>query len=347
MLSLSSCRDDEVLTDIAYEPQPYEVVTPEGYPRLEVPDDNPMTQAGGALGRELFYDPILSGDGSMSCASCHKQELAFTDNLAVSTGIDGIAGRRSAMSLVDVGFFYRGLQWDGKITTLEEQALLPVEDPIELHHTWPNVVEKFREHEEYPTLFRQAFGIEKGSEITKELAAKAIAQFERSLVSSGNSRYERALVGRADLTDEEIMGFEIYFDQNSELPDGQCFHCHGGPLFTDNDYRNNGLDTAPEFDSFKDLGRGEITGVRSDNGKFRTTSLKNIELTAPYMHDGRFSTLEEVLDHYISGGHPSINKDALMDSIDLDNKEKAAVIAFLRTLTDEDFINNPTYSNPN
>lgn len=345
---LGSCKKDGVdLTDISYDPIPYEVVSPTGYPQLEEPAGNAMTVDGVALGRELFYDPILSVDSTMACASCHKQEKAFTDGLAISTGVDGIAGHRSSMSLVDVGFFYNGLFWDGRSANLEDQALLPVEDPIELHHRWPEVIEKFKVHADYPTMFRKAFGIESDAEITRDLASMALAQFERSLVSSGNTKYERVLDEKDVFESDELMGFEIYFDKDITLPDGQCLHCHGGPLLTDNEYRNNGLDVAADYDDFPDLGRGEVDGEFINKGKFRTPSLRNIEHTAPYMHDGRFETLEEVMDHYTSGGHPSINKDPLIDSIFLNVEQKAAVIAFLKTLSDDDFLTNEAYSNPN
>ncbi len=352
LVGLSSCRKDVDLTDIEYNPQEFRIAIPATdppYPQLEIPADNPMTIDGVALGRALFYDPILSADGTMSCASCHKQELSFTDGLAVSTGIDNIAGTRSSMSLLDIGFFYRGLFWDGSVSTLEEQALLPVEDPIELHNQWPDVVEKFREHETYPELFRKAFGIESDADITKELAAKAIAQFERTLVSSGNSKYDRVISSATDIfTDQEQMGFEIFFSEGlTGFPDGQCFHCHGAPMLTDNSFRNNGIDEALDSLDFKDLGRGVATGSSADNGQFRTTSLRNIEHTAPYMHDGRFATLEEVMDHYSSGGENSWGKDPLILDIKLNEEEKAAVIAFLKTLSDEDFLTNPAYSNPN
>ena len=148
------------LTDIPYEPVDYELVVPCGFPTMEIPADNPLTVDGVQLGRFLFYDPILSADSTMSCASCHLPSGVFTDNLAVSTGIDGIAGTRSSMSLLNVGYFYNGLFWDGRASTLEEQALLPVEDPIEMHNTWPNVVAKLQVHENYPKMFRKAFGID-------------------------------------------------------------------------------------------------------------------------------------------------------------------------------------------
>ena len=199
VLIVSSCKDpsgpsedpEGDLTDIPYNPVDFDLIVPDGYPEMEIPADNPMTVDGVELGRFLFWDPILSADNSMSCGSCHFPVGGFTDTLPVSVGIDGIPGRRSSMALMNVGYYYEGLFWDGRSTTLEEQALLPVEDPIELHNQWPNVVQKFKEHEFYPEMFRKAFGIDNTSEITKELAAKAIAQFERSMVSSGQSKYDR------------------------------------------------------------------------------------------------------------------------------------------------------------
>ena len=207
VLGFLSCSDDPAvktfedrdLTDIEYNPQTLEINYPATFPRLEQPQDNIMTVDGVELGRHLFYDPILSADSTMSCASCHFQSSSFTDNLAVSTGIDDIAGTRSSMSLINAGFYNTGLFWDGRADNLEDQALLPVEDPIELHDTWPNVVFKLQCTDNYPVMFRKAFGIEKSSEITKELAAKAIAQFERSMVSSGSSKYDHRYLRKGRL----------------------------------------------------------------------------------------------------------------------------------------------------
>ncbi len=355
---LISCNDDVAvsggssnsgmsLTDLPYNPERYEVVTPASYPELENPADNPLTVDGVELGRHLFYDPLLSVDSTMACASCHLASGGFTDNVAVSTGVGGLTTQRSSMSLVDVGFHLNGLFWDGRVQSLEEQALLPIEDEIELHHSWPEVVEDLQNHAEYPARFRAAFGIENTDEITRELAAKAIAQFERSIVSSGQSLYDRIRAGQAIAPSEEVlMGLRIFFDDDPNLPDGQCFHCHVDPLFTDNLYRNNGLDSVPDFSGFKDLGLGGFTGEQVENGRFRTPTLRNIEFTAPYMHDGRFETLEEVMDHYVSGGKPSINKDPLLDSIQLNEEQKAAVIAFLMTLSDTTALNDPRYAKP-
>jgi len=336
------------LTHIAYNPDSLTIVVPDSFPIFEQPADNVLTADGVELGRHLFYDPLLSRDESMSCSSCHLPASGFTDNLSVSPGVDGIAGNRSSMALLNVGFFYTGLFWDGKVQTLEEQALLPVEDPIELHTTWPEVIDKLKEIPEYQERYRKAFGITNSSQIDKFLTAKALAQFERSLVSSGQSKFDLIKSGQEVFTDKETIGRDIFFDLDPfGLPDGQCFHCHAGPLFTDGTYLNNGLTEAETHDDFPDNGLGDVTGLFSDNGKFRVPTLRNIALTAPYMHDGRFNTLEEVMEHYNSGGHPSIGKSSLMDSINLNAFQQEAVIEFLHTLTDTTFVNDPRYSDPN
>ena len=197
------------------------------------------------------------------------------------------------MSLLNVGFYRTGLFWDGRINTLEEQALLPIEDPIELHDDWDGVVEEFRAHELYPELFRKAFGIDDRTEITKELAAKALAQFERIMISSGNSKFDRVLRGEAFFTIDELNGYDMFFDNVATLPDAECGHCHNVPLMTTNEYENNGLIEAATLNDFKDIGHGAVTGDPFDNGTFRVPTLRNISLTAPYMHDGRFATLED------------------------------------------------------
>ncbi|MEL6864527.1 MAG: cytochrome c peroxidase [Bacteroidota bacterium] len=349
-----ACKDDdnnggmEVGSDlehIPYDPQPYAIPEPVDFPLLITPEDNPTTVDGVRLGQFLFYDPILSATNTMSCSSCHLPNLAFTDGKAVSTGIDGIAGTRSSMSLLNAAYYNKGLFWDGRSNTLEEQALLPVIDPIELHDTWPNVENKFREHSDYPTMFRKAFGISDKSEITKDLAVKALAQFERILIS-GNSRFDRFLRGEANFTPAERRGYDMFFDISGNVPDAECSHCHGGPLLTTNDYFNNGLDGVDNLEDFEDLGYGPVTGDYFDNGRFRAPTLRNIVLTAPYMHDGRFETLEEVIDHYNSGGHYAQNIDPLIRKLELTEEDKDQLLKFLHTLTDTSYMNNPDVLNP-
>lgn len=333
------------LTDIGYSPIEFQPEIPSNFPILEVPEDNPLTVDGIKLGQHLFFDPILSADSTMSCASCHFPEAGFTDQLAVSTGIDGIAGKRSSMSLVNIGYAYTGLFWDGSAQTLEEQALLPVEDPIELHNSWMNLIPKLASSPLYQELFRKAFGIETTAEITKELAAKAIAQFERVIIS-GDSKFDEEERGEYFYSEEENEGFVMFFDEDPDILDAECFHCHSAPLLTDNSFRNNGLDEVSDLSDFTDLGRGAINGNPLDNGKFRVPTLRNITLTAPYMHDGRFETLEEVLDHYSIGGHFSPNRDPEMVKLDLTDDQKQNLITFLHTLTDTSYLSLEYLKNP-
>lgn len=338
------------LLHIPYDPQPYQLVVPAGFPAFPQPQDNPLTTAGVQLGRFLFYDPILSGDSTMSCSSCHLPTAAFSDNTDFPRGIDGIAARRSSMSLVNVAYYNKGLFWDGRVSTLEQQALLPVEDPVELHNTWPNVEMKLQRHERYPEMFRKAFGISATDEITRDLTVRAIAQFERIILSSGESKYDRFLRGAYFPTDDEIAGHDMFFDSDDFLPDAECGHCHTGFLMTTNEYRNNGLDSVgplmEDLLNYDDKGLGAVTGRLLDNGLFRIPTLRNIELTAPYMHDGRFATLEEVVEHYNSGGHNTINEDPLLYPLGLTDTQKSQLVAFLRMLTDDQLADNPDLLSP-
>ncbi len=346
----TNCPDNDIIEG-TYDPQEYTLEIPEWIPTGPIlPEDNPMTVDGIALGRHLFYDPILSSDSTQSCATCHQQDKAFTDGLALSKGVLGLEGRRSSMSIVNLAYNNDGFFWDGRSATLEDQALLPVEDHVELNESWANVEEKLRRHPDYPLMFRKAFGIEKKSEMTKDLVVKAISQFERTLLSF-NSKYDQVVwKNDEEFTPQEEMGKSLFFfeDAPQQLDHPGCSHCHnnGDRFFTNNKYFNNGIEDVDDITSFPDLGRGEVTNSVYDNGKFRAPSLRNIELTAPYMHDGRFQTLEEVIEHYMSGGHGVENEDPNIKQFTLTDEEMAAMIAFLKTLTDEEFINNPAFSNP-
>ncbi len=357
-LAILSCGNDDTpeecgvigdLSDIPYNPEDYLLVKPDGFPSMLIPSDNPMTIQGVKLGRHLFFDPILSADSTMSCASCHFPSLSFTDGAAVSVGIDGIAGTRSSMSLMNIGYAEKGLFWDGRVNTLEEQALVPIEDPIELHDTWENVESKLIAHPSYPEMFREAFGIEDRSEITRDLAVKAMAQFERTLISS-NSKYDKVIFqGLAAFTDSEARGLSMYTDEGlAGLPDAECAHCHALHIGTTDDYFNNGLDSVGSLTEFMDLGLGAVTQDTFDNGKFRAPTLRNIALTAPYMHDGRFETLEEVIDFYNeSPNHAnSSNVDANIRPLELTDQQKEDLLNFLHTLTDTVFTQNPAFQSP-
>ncbi len=311
-----------------FNPTPYIIETPFGFPEMVIPEENPMTEEGVALGEKLFKDPILSANNSQSCIDCHRIQSGWSDPNQFSTGIDNIQGTRNASTLTNVGW-NNSLNWDGSSTTLESQAFEPVVNPIEMHNTWSNVEEILNTNEEYLTLFKNAFNIDY---IDSSHVVKAIAQFERTIISS-NSKFDKYLKGEIQLTPSELNGYAIF---NTEK--GDCFHCHGTQLFMDNLFHNNGLDIEP----FTDLGLGKITNNNTDNGKFKTPTLRNIEYTAPYMHDGRFSTLEEVVDHYDSGGKFSSTIDPLMKKVgvglQLTNQEKEDLIAYLKTLSEPDFV---------
>lgn len=338
---MGGCNDDP--DDGPHVTTPYFLQIPQGLPPMDafIPDDNPMTVEGVALGRKLFYDPLLSGDNSQSCATCHRQEFGFAEQQRFSEGIDGSFGNRNAMALINMGWNQFGFFWDGREATLEAQALKPVTNPIEMNTTWPEVEAKLNAHADYPLLFKQAFDVDRIDSLT---VAKAIAQFERTLIS-GNSKFDKWYNQQIlQLNDSELRGFVLYTTEGAD-----CFHCHGlGGLITDNRYHNNGMDT----DFSADPGRYLVTGDDGDMGKFRTPTLRNIELTAPYMHDGRFFTLEEVVEHYSEHVLMSETLDPSMELVgvggaQLTPQEKQDLVAFLRTLTDQDFLVNPDHSDPN
>ena len=350
VLSLAACHDsidlqEGDLTHIAYHPELYVMDVPPGFPALEQPPGNLMTVDGIQLGRKLFYDPIFSIDSTVSCSSCHQQKYSFTDGLAQSNGVAGKTPR-SSMNLVNVGLTYHGIFWDGRVASLEEQSLLPIEDPIEMANTWENVEQRLRNHPVYPGDFRRAFGIENVEQIDRNLAAKAVSQFVRTITSGTESKYDRFIRGEIFLEENEYNGYLMFFNLDPNLPDAQCGHCHNAPLLATNDYFNNGLQEAADLESIPDKGRGLITGDPIDNGKFKAPTLRNITLTGPYMHDGRFKSLPEVLDHYASGGKSSPNKSTFMFNLFLTESEKADIIAFLLTLTDSSTLTNPAYKSP-
>jgi cytochrome c peroxidase len=335
-LSLLGCRKD-VNPDADPGPEPYELVIPRGLPPMKIPPTNPLTKQGVELGRKLFYDPILSANNTMSCASCHNQAFGFTDNgKQFSTGIDGIAGTRNSMNLINLGY-QREFFWDGGSTDMESQVLGPIQNPIEMHETIANVISKLNRHQQYPALFKSAFG---GDTITSNMVMKAIAQFERTLISV-NSRYDRYKRGELALTSQEMIGMALYESADK----GDCTHCHAlGGTFSDFEYRNNGLDSV-----YRDAGRYLITLNRLDSGKFKTPSLRNIALTAPYMHNGRFATLRECVEHYNTGFKDSKSLDPVLKVTRkgrLTSQEIDDIVAFLHTLTDTSFVNNPNFKKP-
>jgi cytochrome c peroxidase len=299
----------------------------------DLPRDNPLTEEGVELGRQLFHEVRLSGNNRQSCASCHAPASAFSDSpKRVSAGAFGEEGTRNAMPLFNLAW-KREFGWDGMASSLREQVLRPIEDPLEMHGNIDHTVVKLKEDAGYQTLFQKAFG---SAEISGERVALALEQFLLTRISS-NSRFDQASRGEANLSDEEKRGFQLFFtefDPRREQLGADCFHCHGGANFTNHRFANNGLDTEP-----KDLGRYLTTLLESDRGKFSVPSLRNIELTAPYMHDGRFATLDDVIEHYSAGVQSSLTLDPNLakhpeSGIPLSSSDKAALVAFLKTLTE-------------
>lgn len=351
IIFITSCvkeavKDDDINPIVPTSPTPYQLIIPQLFAQYinapVIPVDNPLTVEGIALGRKLFFDPILSGNGTQSCASCHNPQTSFSDTARFSTGIDGLQGGRSAMPIFNMAWNWSGkFFWDGRANSIEAQALGPVVNPIEMHNTWQNAVATLQNHSLYPNLFRAAFST---NIIDSGLVVKAIAQFERTLIS-GNSRFDQYLNGQISLTPQELDGFNVFMTENR----GDCFHCHGNaanPLWTDNLFHNNGLDA-----TFTDNGLGVISGNAADNGKFKTPSLRNLAYTAPYMHDGRFATLDEVINHYSEGLQYSPTIDPLLKyigqgGVQLTASDKAALKAFLLSLSDDSFINNPAFQQP-
>lgn len=334
-----------------FSPTPYALQIPGNFPPMPIPANNPLTVEGVRLGRHLFYEPRLSGNNTMSCASCHLQEHAFSDTSRVSTGIDGIQGTRQSMALFNLGWEDRFF-WDGRALTLEEQIFFPVRDPIEMHETWPNAVAKLQADPAYVQLFSRAFGT---TTIDSVQASKAMAQFLRTMISA-NSKFDRFMRGEEQLTVQEQLGFQLTLLEGGVPPispfgqgGADCFHCHphGGGRFTDGLFRNNGLKPESEW---TDLGLGGFTGLPQDRARFKTPSLRNVAVTAPYMHDGSLQTLEQVIEHYNSGGHPSPTTDPNMKftsgGLQLTPQKKQQLIAFLHTLTDWEFLTDPRFSDP-
>jgi cytochrome c peroxidase len=319
---------------------PYRLEISERLPKASLPEDNPLTVQGVELGRRLFHDPRLSINNSQSCASCHQQPAAFSDPRRVSLGAEGQPGRRQSMPLQNLAWA-KEFFWDGRVKTLREQALLPIEDPTEMNEKLDRVIAKLEADAEYPALFAAAFGKAAGdSAINAARIGLAIEQFLLTLVSQ-DSRYDRAARKIETLTEQEKLGLQLFITEHDPrlgLRGADCFHCHGGNLFTNHQFANNGL--APRDG---EAGRMEATKLQIDRDLFKAPSLRNVAVTAPYMHDGRFRTLEEVIDHYDHGIHRSPTLDPNIakhppEGLGLTAEEKAALVAFLKTLTDDAFL---------
>lgn len=318
------------------------------------PTDNPITNEGATLGRVLFYDKKLSANNTVSCASCHKQDKGFSDDIALSIGFEGQETRRHSMTLINARYYQRGrFFWDERAATLEEQVLQPFQDDVEMGLTLNELVSIVEAQDYYANLFENAFG---SAEVTSDKIAKALAQFVRSIISF-SSKYDAGRVqvnnpgqNFPNFTAQENLGKDLFF---RTIPNGggACFGCHTTEAFISANPgpQNNGLDAF----SSEDFGAGEVFTNPIFEGRFKTSTLRNIEDTAPYMHDGRFATLEEVVEHYNSGiqNHPTL-APALQDAngnpvrLNFTEEEKQALVAFLKTLSDDSLASEEKWSNP-
>lgn len=304
---------------------------PAGFPPIPVPPDNPITEDKIVLGRMLFYDQRLSRDANLSCASCHRQQHAFSDTTAVSRGTHSEVGLRNAPPLINIAYS-RAWFWDGRARSLEEQITAAITSPIEMASDTLLIAERLNAIPEYQTAFRRAFG---RSPSVKD-AVRAIATFCRVLLS-GASRYDRFRQGDTSaLTAAERRGMQLFFSTRT-----QCASCHSGIFFTDFDFHSIGVHS-----HYYDRGRFYVTGNERDIGKFKTPTLRNIALTAPYMNDGIFPSLEIVLEHYNNGGKPFVNKDSRIRPLGLSSSELDDLRAFLKALTDSTFITDPRFAQP-
>lgn len=303
------------------------------------PLNNPVSDAGATLGRVLFYDTRLSANNTTSCASCHQQAKGFSDDAVLSEGFQGGLTRRHSMGLANARFYPNGrFFWDERAATLEEQVLQPIQDSVEMGMDLTTLIGLLNSTEEYPVLFREAFG---SSDISQEKISFALAQFVRAMVSY-QSKFDAGVnIGWDNLSDAEYAGLRRFLSM--------CGGCHQGVLQNGRRAMNNGLD---DISTDVDRGLGEVTGLASDDGKFKVPSLRNVAVTAPYMHDGRFQTLQQVIDHYMTGiaNHenldPRLQTNGQPSRFPLSQKQKDELIAFLHTLTDEALLTDEKFSDP-
>jgi len=344
VLAINACKKDPA--EEAPSNLPY-VLSYGAFPDPELPADNPLTTEGVKLGRMLFYEKMLSRTNTQSCASCHMQQFAFTDTATLSLGVKGLKGKRQAMSVFNMAWHTNEFFWDGRAHLLRDQSLMPIQDELEMDEKLDNVISKLQASPLYPKQFKRAFGTET---VTADLLSKALEQFMMTIVSN-SSKYDDYLAGKATLTPEEERGRYLFFTEyNPGFPaisGADCQHCHSGANFENDLYMNNGLDKDVDI---ADIGREKVTGDPADRAKFKVPSLRNVALTAPYMHDGRFKTLEEVVNHYNlvenSGTLDPSFQQQLPGGLLLSEADKAALVAFLKTLTDKKLVSNPEYSSP-
>lgn len=333
LLTFSSCSDE--IIEPLQKDEAYTLETPSGFPKMTFDvTGNPVTVNGVALGKKLFYEGKLSRNNTISCGFCHIQEYAFTHHgHTVSHGIDDRLGIRNTPPIQNMAFL-KNYTWDGVSHNLDERSLVPITTDFEMDSSLPEAVGKLNSDNNYKKMFKAAFGDEN---ITGDRILKAISQFMVTMVSA-NSKYDQYKKGQVAVTSEETQGMALF--QN------KCASCHSGELFTDESFRNTGMYYNTQFD---DRGRYRVTLDWNDNMKFRVPSLRNVEYTAPYMHDGRFYTLDAVMNFYSNNVENQPNLDPQLKQnghigIAMDTQEKQLIIAFLKTLSDKSFISNPKFA---
>lgn len=324
-----------IAANVRPSPIPFGLIYPASWPEpLYDFSQNPLTPEGIELGRKLFYEPMLSKDGTISCANCHLSYTAFTHvDHALSHGIGDSIGTRNSLALMNLAWS-SSFMWDGAVNHLDMQALAPISHPNEMGETLPAVISKLQNSSAYPGLFQEAFG---DSLITGEHFLKAFSQFELTLISS-NSKYDQVKRNEpgVEFSEQEQRGYQIFQQQ--------CASCHLEPLFTNGEFANNGL---PLDNTLMDMGRMQVTQQPGDARKFKIPTLRNIEFSSPYMHDGRFKRLSQVLRHYTSGiAESGTLAPTLQKGLEMSSSEQVDVIAFLLTLSDKTFLFNPDHAFP-
>lgn len=324
LLGLNACQKEEGLAA-----PNFQLLTPRGFPEMDIPSENQLTESRWLLGRKLFYDPILSRDSSISCSSCHNPSFAFSDHVSFSAGVDGRLGTRNSSTLTNIGYnpyFTR----EGGVPTLEMQVLIPVEEHAEMDFNIVAAGDRLKTIPAYIALSQKAYNMEPDYYVI----TRALACFERTLVS-GNSRFDQyEYQGNLNiLSDAELRGKELFFSSRTN-----CSACHGGFNFTNYSFENNGL-----YEVYADKGRYKLTSNPEDAEKFKVPTLRNVGVTGPYMHDGSMLSLEDIIEHYNLGGALNQNKSALVKVLNLNQQEKQDLLAFLNSLTDASFINDEKF----
>lgn len=324
-----ACREEEDPMPTTPLSEDYQLKIPQGFPNPDIPEGNELTTERIQLGKQLFYDPILSRDSSISCASCHKAAFAFADNLPTSPGVDNAPGTRNSTSLTNVAYQNRMLR-EGSVPTIEQQILVPIQEHNEFDFNMVEIIERLKQQNDYVQMAKEAYD----REIDPFVLTRSIAAFERTLIS-GNSPYDQFVFQNQEnaLSEAQKRGKTLF--ESEQL---NCNKCHSDFNFTNGDFTNNGL-----YEVYPDSGRIRFTFLEEDRAVFKVPSLRNIELTGPYMHDGSMDTLEEIIEHYANGGSNHPNKNDLIKGFEISEEEKNDLEEFLRSLTDWEFINNPNF----